>query len=71
MDLLIKNVRMITQDNQLNAVEIWIKEERIHAIGKNFDEGSFEQIIDAKNQLVTQGLVDVHVHLREPGVTYK
>jgi len=71
MDLLIKNACMIIHDNQLNAVAIWIKDERIHAIGKNFDEGSFEQIIDAKNQLVTQGLVDVHVHLREPGFTYK
>ena len=26
---------------------------------------------DAKGQLITPGLVDVHVHLREPGFTYK
>lgn len=28
-------------------------------------------MFDAKGQLITPGLVDVHVHLREPGFTYK
>jgi len=71
MDLLIKNGRMISHDNQLISVQLWVKDQFIHAIGKSFDEGLFDQIIDAKNQLVTQGLVDVHVHLRQPGFTYK
>ncbi len=32
---------------------------------------SFEQIIDAENMIVVPGLVDMHVHLREPGHEYK
>ncbi|MDN6639820.1 MAG: dihydroorotase [Tetragenococcus halophilus] len=71
MNLLIKNGRIISYDNQLTSVQIWIKDQVIHAIGVQFDEQAFDQIIDAKGQLVTQGLVDVHVHLREPGFTYK
>ena len=43
----------------------------IHAIGESFDEADFEQVFDAKGQLITPGLVDVHVHFREPGFTYK
>ncbi|WP_353069829.1 dihydroorotase [Tunturibacter empetritectus] len=30
-----------------------------------------KEIIDAKGMIVAPGLVDVHVHLREPGQTYK
>ncbi|MCZ1222372.1 dihydroorotase, partial [Enterococcus faecium] len=36
-----------------------------------FSEAEFDEVFDAKGQLITPGLVDVHVHLREPGFTYK
>lgn len=71
MDTLIKNGKIISHDNQLTTVDVWLKEGKIHAIGESFDETSFETIIDAKGQLITPGLVDVHVHFREPGFTYK
>ena len=35
------------------------------------NHGPVDQIIDMKNALVTPGLVDLHVHLREPGQTDK
>lgn len=71
MDLLIKNGRIVSHENQLIAVQLWIRDQVIYAIGEQFDEQFFDQVIDAKGQLVTQGLVDVHVHLREPGFAYK
>lgn len=71
MDTLIKNGKIISHDNQLTTVDVWLKEGKIYAIGASFDETSFETIIDAKGQLITPGLVDVHVHFREPGFTYK
>lgn len=71
MNLLIKNGRIISHDNQLTPVQIWVEDKKIYAIGEKFDEQQFDKIIDAKGQLITQGLVDVHVHLREPGFTYK
>lgn len=71
MGTLIKNGKMVTKENQLVEAAIWIEEGRIHAIGEAFDESGFEQVYDAQGQLITPGLVDVHVHLREPGFTYK
>ena len=71
MNTLIKNGRIVSHDNELTTVDIWIKEGKIHAIGESFNAETFEQVIDAKGQLITPGLVDVHVHFREPGFTYK
>lgn len=71
MKTLIKNGQIVTKDNQLTDAAIWIEENKIKAIGTSFDEGDFDKVYDAKGQLITPGLVDVHVHLREPGFTYK
>src|SRR5699024_8746337 len=71
MQTLIKNGQILSHDNQLIPAAIWIKDDKIYAIGEQFEEADFEQVIDAKNQFVCQGLVDVHVHFREPGFTYK
>src|SRR5699024_6259586 len=71
MSTLIKNGRIVSHDNELTKVDVWIKEGKIHAIGEAFNESDFETVFDAKGQLVTPGLVDVHVHFREPGFTYK
>lgn len=39
--------------------------------GAPFDSVTIERTIDAKGKLVTPGLIDMHVHLREPGFEYK
>lgn len=35
------------------------------------DDGSYERVIDAAGLTVAPGLIDVHVHFRDPGLTYK
>ncbi len=42
--------------------------EKIHVDFSRFSEG---EVLDFSNMLVIPGLVDVHVHLREPGFSYK
>ncbi|MDR0388508.1 MAG: dihydroorotase [Spirochaetaceae bacterium] len=32
---------------------------------------AFDKVIDAEGKIIIPGLVDVHVHFREPGLTYK
>ncbi|MEY8444685.1 dihydroorotase [Enterococcus ratti] len=71
MKTLIKNGQINTRKNETVPAEIWIEEGKIKVIGESFPEAEFDEVFDAKGQLITQGLVDVHVHLREPGFTYK
>ena len=71
MKTLIKNGQINTRKNMTTPAEIWIEDGRIKAIGTGFSEAEFDEVFDAKGQLITPGLVDVHVHLRETGFTYK
>lgn len=71
MRTLIKNGQINTRKNETTPAEIWIENGKIKAIGEGFSEAEFDEVFDAKGQLITPGLVDVHVHLREPGFTYK
>ncbi|MCR8969343.1 dihydroorotase [Facklamia sp. 7083-14-GEN3] len=68
--LLIKNVRMLNRQGEFQAVEVLIKDQKISAIGLNLlDELSHEElkIFDGQNGLITPGLIDLHVHFRQPG----
>jgi dihydroorotase len=50
--------------------DILIEAGKIAAIGQNLDAGE-AQVIDAAGLVVAPGLVDMHVHLREPGLEAK
>ncbi len=71
MKVLIKNGKIAGKGNQLIEADVWLEDGVIAGIGKDFSNLEFDEVYDAKGQLVTPGLVDVHVHLREPGFTYK
>jgi dihydroorotase len=45
--------------------DLWIGRGRILPMGGGFEEA--EIVIDARDMIVCPGLIDVHVHLREPG----
>ena len=63
----IKNGRIIDPFQGIDAIsDLWIQGERILGIGQNLAPNA-ERIIDATNQIVCPGLIDMHVHLREPG----
>ena len=59
-----------------NKIEILINNDIIEKISENIDENKFEnsenlKIIDVGKKLIMPGIIDVHTHMREPGVTYK
>ena len=56
--------------------EILINGEIIEKISENIEEKEFlnkenVKIIDVEKKLIMPGVIDVHTHMREPGVTYK
>ena len=57
-------------------IEILINEEIIEKISENIEEKEFlnkenVKIIDVEKKLIMPGIIDVHTHMREPGITYK
>ena len=68
---LIKNGRMLDPKNSIDQIcDLYIEGGNISQIGIDLNI-SADQIIEAKDLIVTPGLVDMHVHLREPGFEYK
>ncbi len=71
MDLLIKNGRVIDPASGVDdTLDLLISGGKIAAVGKGLDAGS-AKVIDASGLVVAPGLVDMHVHLREPGFEAK
>jgi dihydroorotase len=69
--ILIKGGRVISPAQKLDKTcDILIEKGKISAIGKGLDAKGAD-VIDAAGKLVTPGLVDIHVHLRDPGLEYK
>lgn len=71
MTTLIKSGRVINPaKNQDEICDLLVENGIITKCDKNI-EGSFDEVINAEGLLVMPGLIDLHVHLREPGFEYK
>ena len=68
MSILIKNCRILVKD-RVFAKNILVKNGKISKITNK--EPKADKIIDANSNFVLPGLIDVHVHFREPGLTHK
>lgn len=70
--MIIKNIRVIDPANDLDDVcNIVIKDGKIDSITASDVIGADENIIDGSGLIAGPGLVDVHVHFRDPGQTHK
>jgi dihydroorotase len=64
--LLIQNGTLLDPSQSLERkADLLLRDGKIASIGTNL--GPADQTIDATNKLITPGLIDIHVHFREPG----
>ena len=71
MELLIKHGRLIDPVGGIGGVmDLLIRDGKIAALGSDLGDRA-EQVLDAAGMVVCAGFVDMHVHLRDPGLEYK
>lgn len=72
MSLLIKNGRVINPATSLDEItDVLVEGNQVKKIANKIPEDGVSQVIDATDCLVFPGLIDLHVHFRDPGLTYK
>lgn len=77
MNILIKNGRVLDPATDKDGIyDILVTDNIITKVESNIDEDAIKseqecKVIDASNQFVMPGLIDLHVHFREPGFEYK
>lgn len=70
--ILIKDGRVVDPKTGMDeTLDIKIQGDKIIGIGKYQRSEEYERIINAKGKIVGPGLIDAHVHFRDPGFTYK
>jgi len=66
--ILIRGGRVIDPARRLDEIaDVLLLEGRVEAIGRNMGMPTGVMVVDATGQVVAPGLIDLHVHLREPG----
>ena len=71
MTILIKNGRLInTSENLDKVMDIFVEDGIIKEKAETIDRQA-DTVIDAAGCYVMPGLIDLHVHFRDPGLTYK
>ena len=71
MKLLIKNGTLIDPVLEtMQKTDILVEDDRISAVGVGLEDAE-ARVIDAEGYAVSAGLIDMHVHFRDPGFTHK
>ncbi|MBQ8250019.1 MAG: dihydroorotase [Clostridia bacterium] len=73
-DLMITNVRRVRLSNGSSEIcTVAVKDGRIAAIAPRGETVDFtaDKVIDGSGRFIIPGMIDLHVHLREPGFEYK
>jgi dihydroorotase len=73
--ILISNARIVNEGNIIEG-SVWIRDGKIAEVYKSGDTippmaREESEVIDATGQLLLPGVIDEHVHFREPGLTHK
>ncbi|MEA4911971.1 MAG: allantoinase AllB [Oscillospiraceae bacterium] len=70
-DFLIKNANVVTATDRLDDIQIAVQGGKILALAGRDAEIQAAEVYDAAGKTVLPGLIDAHVHFRDPGLTQK
>lgn len=71
MGTILRNGKLINEQGELVTKDLLIIDGRITSIEENIDNDAAHEELELAGKLVAPGLVDVHVHFREPGFEAK
>ena len=69
-DMLVRRGRVVSEVG-IAVQSVAISDGRVAALISGGDEPPAREVIEASDRLVLPGIVDSHVHFREPGLTHK
>lgn len=70
--LLLRNGRVVDPSQSLDqGLDLLLEDGRVAALGERLDVPADTPALDASGLVAVPGLIDLHVHLREPGFEYK
>ena len=70
--MIIKNGQIADPEAQkIYAYDLLIRDGKILKISPDLPAGPEEEVLNAKGLVIAPGLIDTHVHFRDPGFTYK
>ncbi len=72
MNLLVKNGRVVDPANAVDGpADVLILDGLVSRVGPGLTAPAGTATVDAAGRVVAPGFLDIHVHLREPGLEYK
>lgn len=72
MKKILRNGRILDPSQELDIVgSVVIENDQILEVGQDVDESGVDQVYDCSGLWIAPGLVDMHVHLREPGQEHR
>lgn len=70
MNILLRNAKRLLPGDTFENIDVLIEDNKIKEIGADIQVDA-DQTIDCTGKLILPGLIDVHIHLREPGGEHK
>ena len=72
MKYLLKSAHVVDPQAELDGIfDVLIQDDKIKEVSENLEADSATDVIDCQGYYLIPGLVDAHVHFRDPGYEYK
>jgi len=71
VDLVVRNSTVITPAGRTPDAGVAVEDGRIVAVGRSDRLPEADRVLDAEGNVLVPGIVDCHIHNREPGLEYK